>query len=175
MRRTITALLAALAVLALTAGSALGAVNQKGNLPVADFEGDSVTVSGGDFSGLGNIPAIATLTVDGEATYICTNKGGNAAPGQNPVPAQTGVSDPTPLTTAKNGRSTVPEITTAVEEPETPTAQAVGCGGKGSTSWDVTLDELTATSANLTITHDGDVIFCRNYTADGTGTACPAG
>lgn len=174
MRRSITAFLTAIAVLALTAGSALGAVNPKGGLPTAEFDGASVTVSGGEFSGLGNIPAYATLTVFGEATYICTNNGGNAAPGQNPVEAGSGVSDPTPLTTAKNGRSTVPPITESVTAPPTPTTQEVGCGGKGSTSWDVTLDELIATSANLTITHDGAVIFCRNYTWDGpaTGTAC---
>jgi hypothetical protein len=173
MRRTITALLAAMAVLALTAGSALGAVNQKGNLPVADFDGASVTVSGGDFSGLGNIPAEATLTVTGVATYTCTNPQGHASPGQNPVEAQPGVSDPIPLTTTKNGRSTVPPITESVTAPTpTPSAQAVGCGGKGSTQWMVTLTGLTATGANLTITHDGDVIFCRNYTGDGTGTAC---
>jgi hypothetical protein len=172
MRRLLTTSFAAMALLAFTAGSALGAVNQKGALPVADFNGSSVTVSGGDFSGLGNIPAYATLTVSGLATYTCTNPQGHASPGQNPVEAQQGVSDPTPLTTAKNGRSTVPPITESVSAPATPSAQAVGCGGQGSTQWTVTLNGLTATFANLTITHDGSVIFCRNYTADGTGTAC---
>jgi hypothetical protein len=173
MRRLIIPFIAAFALLALTAGTAFGAVNPKGGLPTATFDGASVTVSGGEFSGLGNIPAFATLTVNGEATYICTNQGGNAAPGQNPVEAQSGVSDPTPLTTAKNGRSTVPPITESVAAPTTPTAQQVGCGGKGSTSWDVTLDELTATSANLTITHDGSVIFCRDYVLGGSATGTP--
>jgi hypothetical protein len=37
--------------------------------------GASVTLTGGNFSGLGSVPASATLTVTGEATYTCSNKG----------------------------------------------------------------------------------------------------
>jgi len=164
--------LAVLTAILVLVGSVFGAVNPKGGLPVASFDGATVTVQGGDFSGLGNIPAFATLTVNGIATYFCENPQGHQAPGQNPVDAQTGVSDPTPLTTSKNGRSTIPPLSESVSAPTTPTAQEVGCGGKGSTQWTVVLDELIATSANVTITHDGEIIFCRNYTGDGTGTAC---
>ena len=58
--------------------------------------------------------------------------------------------------------------------PATPTAEEVGCGGnkKEGTQWTVTLSSLVATSANVTITHNGVEIFCQNYTEDGTGTAC---
>jgi len=164
--------LAVLASLLVAVSAAFAAVNPKGGLPVADFDGATVTVQGGDFSGLGNIPAFATLTVNGIATYFCENPQGHQAPGQNPVDAATGISDPTPLTTSKNGRATIPPLIESVSAPATPSAQAVGCGGKGSTQWTVVLDELIATSANVTITHDGEVIFCRNYTEDGTGTAC---
>ncbi len=176
MRRSITAFLAALAVLALTAGSALGAVNQKGSLPTATFSGATVTVTGGNFSGLGNIPAYATLTVYGEATYFCENPTGHRAPGQNPVEAQSGTTGPVQLPTDKNGRATIPSLSASVTAPATPSAQEVGCGGQGSTAWTVVLDQLTATSAHLVITHGnpGPVIFCRDYTVDGpaTGTAC---
>jgi hypothetical protein len=173
MRRSLVAFLAAFAVVALT-GTALAAVNPKGDLPVADFSGASVTVTGGNFSGLGNTPAYATLTVDGQATYFCENPTGHRAPGQNPVQAGQGNTGPVQLPTDKNGRATIPGLTASVTAPATPSAQEVGCGGKGSTSWTVVLDQLTATSANLSITHglNGPVIFCRNYTADGTGTAC---
>src|SRR6266540_1761257 len=114
MRRSITAFLAALAVLALTAGSALGAVNPKGDLPGADFSGASVTVTGGNFSGLGNTPAYATLTVDGQATYFCENPTGHRAPGQNPVEAGQGTTGPVQLPTDKNGRATIPGLTASV-------------------------------------------------------------
>ncbi|MGH8527145.1 MAG: hypothetical protein ACREXY_23950, partial [Gammaproteobacteria bacterium] len=36
--------------------------------PTIEFSGASATVSGGNFSGLGNIPAFGTLTVTGLAT-----------------------------------------------------------------------------------------------------------
>jgi hypothetical protein len=176
MRRSISAFLAALAVLALTAGSALGAVNSKGSLPTASFSGATVTVTGGDFSGLGNVPAFARLTVEGQATYFCENPNGHRAPGQNPVDAAGGDSGFVQLPTTKNGRATIPSLSSSVTAPATPTAQAAGCGGQGSTQWTVVLDELTATSAHLVITHGlgGPVIFCRDYTVDGpaTGTAC---
>lgn len=177
MRRSTSAFLAALTVLALTAGLALGAVNNKAGLPTATFSGDTVSVTGGDFSGLGNTPAFATLTVTGEATYICTNPQGHESPGQNPVDAEEGSSGPVELQTTKNGRATIGTLTASITEPSpAPNAQTAGCGGKGSTQWTVTLDELTALAANLTITHGdpGPTIFCRNYTSTGpaTGTAC---
>jgi hypothetical protein len=31
---------------------------------------------------------------------------------------------------------------------------------------------VTVTGANLTITQNDVVVFCRNYTEDGTGTEC---
>ena len=162
-----------IAVFAATASTALAAVTVKA-VPTASFSGASVTVSGGNFSGLGSTPAFATVTASGQATYTCTNKGGNAAPGQNPVQAQGGSSGPVQLTSDHNGRSTIPPATATVTAPPTPTAQQVGCGGGGSTSWTVTLNTLTATGAHLEVTQGGSLIFCRNYTLGGdpTGTAC---
>jgi hypothetical protein len=173
-RTGIVSTLVAVLAFAGISSTALAAVTVK-SLPTATFSGASVTVTGGNFSGLGNTPAIANLTVTGSATYTCTNKGGNAAPGQNPVPAQSGSSGPFNLGNSDhNGRGTITTITASVTAPATPTAQQVGCGGQGSTSWTVTLNTLTATAAHLTITEGTTLIFCRNYTLGGpaTGTAC---
>ncbi len=156
-----------------TAGPAFAAVNVK-TLPTATFSGASVTVSNGNFSGLGSTPAIANLTATGIATFTCLNPQGHASPGQNPVPAQSGSSGPYNLGNADhNGRGTITSITATVTAP-TPTAQQVGCGGQGSTQWTVQLNQLIATAAQLVITQDTTVIFCRNYTLGGpsTGTAC---
>ena len=168
-------LLAVAALLALVLSStALAAVTVK-QLPTISFDGDSATVSGGNFSGLGNTDAIGELTVQGIATYICTNPQGHASPGQNPVEAQGGTSGPISIHADKNGRATVPPITAAVTPPPTPTAGEVGCGGQGASGkWSVTLDELLATSAHFVVTWSGQVVLCRNYTLDGPaeGTAC---
>ena len=157
-----------------TATAAQAAVTVK-SLPTASFSGASVTLTGGNFSGLGNVPAIANVTVTGSATYTCTNPQGHASPGQNPVPAQPGSSGPFNLGNSDhNGRGTITSITASVTAPPTPTAQQVGCGGQGSTQWSVTLNSLTATAAHLEITQDTTLVFCRNYTLGGpaTGTAC---
>jgi hypothetical protein len=173
--RRISIVVAVLVAAAVMTATALAAVNVK-TYPTASFSGASVTLTGGNFSGLGSVPASANLTVTGSATYTCSNKGGNEAPGQNPVPAQGGSSGPVDLGNADhNGRGTVSGITASVTAPSpAPTAQQVGCGGGGSTSWTVTLNTLTATAAQLVITQGGSTIFCRNYTKGGDpiGTAC---
>jgi len=174
MRKSLWLIVTALLAFAVTSSIALAAVTVK-SLPTTTFSGASVTLTGGNFSGLGNTPAIANLTVTGVATYTCSNKGGNAAPGQNPVPANPGSSGPFNLGNSDhNGRGTITSITASVTAPPTPTAQQVGCGGQGSTSWTVTLNSLTATAAHLEITEGTTLVFCRNYTLTGpaTGTAC---
>jgi hypothetical protein len=174
MRRILLLSLAVLATAALGVSVAVAAVNVK-TFPKATFSGASVTLTGGNFSGLGSVPAIATLTVNGEASYTCFNPQGHPSPGQNPVPAQSGTSGPVDLGNADhNGRGTVSGITASVTAPPTPSAQQVGCGGQGSTQWTVVLNTLTATSAHLEITQNGVVVFCRNYTKGGAdiGTAC---
>ena len=164
---------AALLAVAATASIALAAVNVKSE-PTASFSGASVTLTGGEFSGLGNVEAIANLTATGEATYTCTNPQGHASPGQNPVPAQPGSSGPVGLGNSEhNGRGTISSIEASVTDPH-PSAKQVGCGGTGSTKWTVTLDSLTATGAHLVITQRNKVVFCRDYTLGGpaNGTAC---
>ena len=174
MRKPLWAAVAALLAVAVMSSIALAAVNVK-SLPIATFSGASVTVTGGNFSGLGNVPAIATLTVTGSATFTCFNPQGHPSPGQNPVPAQPGSTDQDLGNSDHNGRGTITNMTASVTAPSPPpSAQAVGCGGQGSTQWTVVLNTLTATDAHLVITQGGVIIFCRNYTLGGpaTGTAC---
>ena len=165
---------AALLAGAVMASLAVAAVNVKSE-PTASFSGATVTLTGGEFSGLGSVEAIANLTATGEATYTCTNPQGHASPGQNPVEAEEGSSGPFNLGNSEhNGRGTISSIEASVTAPPTPTAKQVGCGGTGSTKWKVTLNSLTATGAHLAITQKNKVVFCRNYTLGGpaTGTAC---
>lgn len=175
MRKSLGLTVAALLAVVVMSSTALAAVNVK-SYPTATFSGDTVTLTGGNFSGLGSVPANASFQATaGTATYTCTNPQGHASPGQNPVPAQPGSVSTADLGNADhNGRGTISNLSASVQAPATPSAQDVGCGGKGSTQWSVTLNTLTATAAHLEITQNGTVIFCRNYTVDGPaiGTAC---
>src|SRR5690349_22052711 len=104
-RSVLLTLIACFGVLILGAGSASAAVTVKSQ-PVASFSGASVTVSGGNFSGLGNTPAFGQVTATGQANYNCMNPTGKVVPGQNPVQAQAGTSPLVQLSTDKNGRAT---------------------------------------------------------------------
>jgi hypothetical protein len=175
MRKSLLLILTAVLAVAVTASIALAAVNVK-RFPTASFSGDTVTLTGGNFSGLGSVPAIAEFQATaGVATFTCFNPQGHPSPGQNPVPAQPGPVGTQDLGNADhNGRGTISNLSAHVNAPPTPSAQEVGCGGQGSTQWTVVLNTLTATAAHLEIKQNGVVVFCRNYTIDGPaiGTAC---
>lgn len=172
LSRTTGLILGSVAALGIAAAPALAAVNVKSE-PVTVFSGASATISGGNFSGLGNIPVYGELTVQGVANYDCHNNGNpeNIVPGQNPVEAVGGSSGPVELPTSKNGRATVPEITATVQQPATPTAQEVGCGGKGAVNnWTVEFRSLEATSATFTVTQSGMTLFVWDYVKGGSPT-----
>jgi hypothetical protein len=175
MRKPLLLIVAALLAVAVAASSALAAVNVKSE-PTATFSGASVNLTGGNFSGLGSVPAIAELTVTGEATFTCTNPQGHASPGQNPVPAEPGTAEQDTGNADHKGRGTIENLSASVTAPDPPpTAGQVGCGGQGaSDKWTVVLNDLTATAAHLELTQDGTIVFCRNYTLGGpaTGTPC---
>jgi hypothetical protein len=172
MRRSSKVILAALLAVVVTSSMALAAVNVK-RLPVATFSGATVNLTGGNFSGLGSVPAIATLTVTGTVNYDCANPQGHLSPGQNPVPAQPGTASQDLGNADHNGRGTISNLSATATAPDpAPSAQEVGCGGGGSTQWTVVNPVVTVTGAHLEITQNGTVVFCRNYSGDGTGTAC---
>ena len=76
------------AMLALTTSSAFAALSWKSG-PTFESNDDGSFTATGEATGLGNRPVVATIVVSGTVRYTCENKGGNASPGQNPVPATT--------------------------------------------------------------------------------------
>lgn len=158
MRRLGRSFAVALMALALSAGTAFAALTFHTG-PTVTFSGSSASATA-NVSGLGNDPATAQLFVNGTAEYTCTNKGGNAAPGQNPQPA-TGASPVQDLgSTAKNGRATV-NVTATLTAPLTIPAKTAGCPGA---NWTATLSSLTVTSATLVITQKGVEVYRQTFT-----------
>ena len=122
-------------------------------------------------------PRSPPLTVTGTVSYTCANTcanpQGHESPGQNPVAAQPGTASQDLGNADHNGRGTINDLSATATAPSPPpSAQVVGCGGGGSTQWTVIKPVVTVTGANLTITQGGSTVFCRNYTGNGTGTAC---
>jgi hypothetical protein len=80
--------------------------------PTCTESGFTVTCSSYDLAGVGNKNATANLSVTYSGTVLCTNPAGNVAPGQTEypsIPTSTGSLQP------KNGRLTVPELTSATQ------------------------------------------------------------
>ena len=155
MRRIATSLSFALTALALTSAVAFAAVNWKSG-PDVTFNGSSSVTATGEASGLGNQPAIATLTVNGTVTYTCRNKGGNEAPGQNPVPA-TGTGSQDLGNSDHNGRGVL-NITVSLDAPAPEVSGKVAGCPNG--NWKgVNPVSSGITSATLTIEQGGQVIY----------------
>ena len=155
MRRIATSISLALTLVAFTAAVAFAAVNWKSG-PTVTFNGSSSVTATGEASGLGNQPAIATLQVNGTVTYTCRNKGGNEAPGQNPVPA-TGTGSQDLGNSDHNGRGVL-NITVTLD---TPAPQVSGkVAGCPNGNW-IGINPVSSgiTSATLTIEQGGQVIY----------------
>ena len=159
MRRLGLSVAVALTAIAFSATTVFGAVVFHSG-PDVTFDGTSATATF-NVSGLGNEPATAELVVNGIAQYTCTNKGGNAAPGQNPQPA-TGSSGEQALNSSqKNGRDSV-SVTGVLTAPEHIPGKTAGCPGN---NWTATLSSLTATGATLIIRQGGQVVYSQTFSA----------
>ncbi len=161
MRRALSIFLAVLALMTVTTAIALGAITFHSG-PTLVWNDDFSATATGDLSGLGNQPATATLTITSFATYTCENPGGNTAPGQKSV-AVFGSPTTQSLSTDKNGRATL-NVTAAAPVPaETVGGKAAGCPNGNWTGVDPVL--TGPTTATLTITQAGKIIFQQTYTA----------
>lgn len=157
MRRLALSFAVSMTAVALMAGTAFAALTFHSG-PTVTFSGSTATATF-NVSGLGNDPATAQLFVNGTALYTCTNKGGNAAPGQNPQPA-TGASPVYNLNDSqKNGRDSV-TVTATLSAPLHISAKTAGCPGN---NWTATLSSLTVTSATLVISQNGVVIYSETF------------
>jgi len=119
--------------------------------------GGSATAScSGTLAGLGNGDLVIQTTLQGSATYTCTNGGGNAAPGQNKVNVGPTTTPTTiPGGDIKNGTVTY-HASGSLTAPTTVTGQQAGCPNS---NWTGTNPKLTVTSITETISQGGTLLF----------------
>jgi hypothetical protein len=97
----------------------------------------------GALSGLGNGDVLIVLTAEADVVSTCTNKGGNAAPGQNPAPLTVTGAVAIPDSEIKNGNTPF-GVTTVEPAPIIP-----GAPDCPNPNWTETIDDLAFTSATI--------------------------
>jgi hypothetical protein len=108
-------------------------------------------------TGLGNGDVTITVTTTGSATTLCTNQGGNTAPGQNKTPVKPSGQATIPSTEIKNGNLTAC-VTTA--PPPVPTAVEAGCPNS---NWSTSLTDVQFATATVTVVQGGQTVLEQTF------------
>ena len=153
LARSSTVLAFAIAVGAITTAALAASVHFKNNrTPTFTDNGLTATVSGA-LAGLGNQDVTITVSAEGLGSTLCTNPGGNQAPGQNKVPFTLSGTQTISANEIKNGNVSF-SVTTAT--PRTPTPKEAGCPNN---NWTVELTDVKFSSYTLTVTQGGQTVL----------------
>jgi hypothetical protein len=139
------------------AGSAWAqSVHFKPHDPVFTDQG-VVLLMEGSLAGLSNADITVMVTAQASATTLCTNRGGNKAPGQNPADLTAVGAEIIPASEVQNGQVFV-SVTTDV--PPRPTPEQAGCP---SGNWTATIADLTFHSATVVVVQGGVVVLEQTF------------
>ena len=153
MGRVITKFLVVLAIFAMIGGAAWAAsVHFKRPAPTATDGGLTLTVAG-SLSGLGNADVFVNLSASAQPTAICSNQGGNEAPGQNPATVNVTGSVAIPASEIQNGNVS---FTVTTQPPAQPTAEEAGCPND---NWSARITDMSFTSLTLTVVQNSQVVL----------------
>ena len=131
-------------------------VHFKGGNPTFTDNGTTLTTCF-SLSGLGNGDVTITVNTTGSATTLCTNQGGNTAPGQNKTPVQPSGQVTIPSTQIKNGNLSACVTTTP---PPTPTAAEAGCPN---TNWSTSIADVQFATATVTVVQGGQTVLQQTF------------
>jgi hypothetical protein len=131
-------------------------VHFKGGNPTFSDQGTSLK-SCFCLSGLGNQDVTITIKTSGTATTLCTNQGGNTAPGQNKTPVSPSAQQTFPASEIKNGNLCAC-LTTA--PPPNPTSAQAGCP---SSNWSASITDVTFSSAEIIVVQGGKVVLDQTF------------
>ncbi len=146
--------------LVITASLAMAAITFHSG-PTLTWNADGSATATGDLSGLGNVPATATLQLATSYTYTCQNHGGNVAPGQKSVLVVGPLGTQNLDNSDHNGRATL--NVTAFPGTPSPTVSGTAAGCPNG-NWSGVNPVAGATTATLTITQGGKTIYTNTYT-----------
>jgi len=153
MKTNLRKLVATLAILAVAGVTYAASVHFKGK-PALKLTDNGLTLSAcGALAGLGNGDVTITLVADGDIFTICTNPGGNEAPGQNPAEAVVLGDVSIPSNQIKNGSLSFCVTTVA---PATPTPAEAGCPNN---NWTVRIADVNFSGATLLVEQGGNVVL----------------
>ena len=148
----LTLLVGAIAVPLLYAAN----VHFKGGSPTFSDQGTTLK-SWFSLTGLGNGDVTITVRTTGSATTLCTNQGGNTAPGQNKPPVSPSAQQTFPSTQIKNGNLSVCLTTTP---PPAPSAAAAGCPNS---NWSTSLTDVQFATAQITVVQGGQTVLQQSF------------
>jgi hypothetical protein len=131
-------------------------VHFKGGSPTFSDQGTTLKTCF-SLAGLGNGDVTITVTTTGTATTLCTNQGGNTAPGQNKTPVSPSGTATIPSTEIKNGTLTACVTT---EPPPAPTAVEAGCPNS---NWSTSLTDVQFATATITVTQGGKTVLQQSF------------
>ena len=157
MHKKLKSILSALLVGAVAVPLAFGAsVHFKKGSPNFSDQGTTLRTCF-SITGLGNGDVTITVKTTGTATTLCTNQGGNTAPGQNKTPVSPSGQATIPSTQIKNGNLSACVTTTP---PPAPTAVEAGCPNS---NWSTSLTDVQFATAEVTIVQGGQVVLQQTF------------
>ena len=108
-------------------------------------------------TGLGMENVTITVKTTGTATTLCTNPGGNTAPGQNKTPVSPSAEQTFPSTQIKNGNLSVCLTT---PPPPNPTAREAGCPNS---NWSASITDVQFASAEIIVVQGNQTVLDQTF------------